>query len=78
MWKQHAALNRIPDVPPQLCLVLLPGIIKYPFWQMTYTWPDATYACINLDEAAAPREIKDRSICINEDVGEILTQLKNR
>lgn len=55
-----------------------PGIIKYPFWQMTYTWPDATYACINLGEAAAPGEIKDRSICINEDVGKILTQLKNR
>jgi len=31
-----------------------PGIIKYPFWQMTCQWPDATYACINLGEAGAP------------------------
>lgn len=49
-----------------------PGIIKYPFWQMTYQNPKAAYACVNLGEAAAPREIKDRSICIEGDIGEVL------
>lgn len=34
-----------------------PGIIKYPFWNMTDRWPDARYACINLNEALAPEEI---------------------
>ncbi len=24
-----------------------PGIIKYPFWQMTYENPKSAYACIN-------------------------------
>lgn len=52
-----------------------PGIIKYPFWQMTNTWRDATYACINLGEAVAPKEIELKSICINEDIGAVLKQL---
>ncbi|MBM6803513.1 hypothetical protein H6B07_12775 [Mediterraneibacter glycyrrhizinilyticus] len=33
-----------------------PGIIKYPFWQMTYRNHDATYVCINYRDAAAPKE----------------------
>jgi hypothetical protein len=24
-----------------------PGIIKYPFWQLTMRNPEATYACLN-------------------------------
>ena len=49
-----------------------PGIIKYPFWQMTYENPEAVYACVNLGEAVAPREIKERSVCIDGDIGEVL------
>lgn len=52
-----------------------PGIIKYPFWQMTYTWQDAIYACINYGEAGCPEQIQNRSICINEDIGTVLPQL---
>jgi NAD-dependent SIR2 family protein deacetylase len=52
-----------------------PGIIKYPFWQMTYQWPNATYACLNFGEAIAPEEIHKKSICINADIGEILEKL---
>ena len=52
-----------------------PTIFKVPFWQMTSEWPDATYACINLNQAFAPDEIKDRSICINGDIGEVLNKL---
>ena len=53
-----------------------PSIIKYSFWQMTNDWPDATYACLNYGEAYAPDEIKDKSICINGDIGDILEKLK--
>lgn len=49
-----------------------PGIIKYPFWRMTYQNPDATYACINFGQAEAPREIAKRSICIDGDIGGVL------
>ncbi len=38
-----------------------PGIIKYPFMQMTAENPKAIYACINMNEAYAPDEIADRA-----------------
>ena len=47
-----------------------PGIIKYPFWRMTAANPRAVYACLNLGQAAAPREIQKQSICIDGDIGE--------
>jgi NAD-dependent SIR2 family protein deacetylase len=52
-----------------------PGIIKFPFWQMTYQWPDATYACLNYNETRVPEKIQEKSICINGDIGEILSNL---
>lgn len=52
-----------------------PGIIKYPFWQMTAENPKAVYACINYGEMYVPKEIVKRSICINADIGEVLKQL---
>lgn len=42
---------------------------------MTATWENAAYACINLGEAYAPREIGTKSICIDGDIGSILRQL---
>ncbi len=53
-----------------------PGIIKYPFWRMTYQNPEAVYACVNLGEAWAPREIRERSICIDGDIGTLLKKLE--
>lgn len=53
-----------------------PTIVKYSFWQMTYDWPNATYACLNYGEAYAPDEIKRKSICVNRDIGDILTALE--
>ncbi len=52
-----------------------PGIIKYPFWQMTYRNKNARYACVNLEGAYAPEEIKERSVCIAGDIGEVLEKL---
>ena len=52
-----------------------PGIIKYPFWQMTYQNPNATYACINLSEPYIPAELKQQSICIDGDIGKVMKQL---
>lgn len=50
-----------------------PTIVKYSFWRMAHDWKDATYACLNYGEAYAPEEIKKKSICINGDIGEILS-----
>ena len=52
-----------------------PGIIKYPFWQMTYNKPNAANVCVNLSEAYIPPAIRKQSICIDDDIGDILKQL---
>ena len=52
-----------------------PGIIKYPFWQMTHDNPNAVYICINLSEAYAPAEIRHQSICIDDDIGKVIKAL---
>ena len=52
-----------------------PGIIKYPFWKMTYANPKAKYICINKGEAVVPKEIEKQSICVNNDIWEFLQSL---
>lgn len=52
-----------------------PIIVKFSFWRMANEWPDAAYACINLGEAYAPKEIEAKSICINADIGSVLKQI---
>ncbi|MBY0757708.1 SIR2 family NAD-dependent protein deacylase [Sellimonas caecigallum] len=55
-----------------------PGIIKYPFWQMTWKEPKAVYACINYGEAFCPQEIENRAVCINADIGQILEKIADQ
>ncbi|MCM1246319.1 MAG: Sir2 silent information regulator family NAD-dependent deacetylase [Roseburia sp.] len=50
-----------------------PGIIKYPFWQMTAANPRAVYACINYGEAFCPKEIEKQSLCVDVDIGKVLS-----
>ena len=52
-----------------------PVIIKYPFWTMVNENEKAVYACLNYDEAYCPRQIEERSICIDGDTGEVLKEL---
>ena len=49
-----------------------PGIIRYPFEQMTYNTPDSTLIRLNLDYPQAIPENKDRTISFDENVEEIL------
>ena len=52
-----------------------PGIIKYPFWQMTAKNRKAVYACINHGEAVCPGEIEKQAVCIDSDIGDVLSKL---
>lgn len=52
-----------------------PVIIKYPFWRMTLNNRNATYACINFGQAAAPKEILNQAILLDADIGEVLEKL---
>jgi NAD-dependent SIR2 family protein deacetylase len=52
-----------------------PGIIKYPFWQMTNQWKNVFYVCVNKGQAWAPEEISEKSICVDGDIGQVLQSL---
>ncbi|MDO5110974.1 MAG: Sir2 silent information regulator family NAD-dependent deacetylase [Clostridia bacterium] len=52
-----------------------PAIIKYPFRKMTGQNPNATYACINMGEAVVPRELDERAVCVDGDVGTVVRAL---
>lgn len=52
-----------------------PGIIKYPFWRMTNSFDKSFYVSINYGEAYVPDEIKDKAICIDDDIGKVVSYL---
>ena len=54
-----------------------PGIFKIPFWRMTYEWKNAVYACVNYGEAYCPDEIREKSVCIDGDIGDILNKIED-
>ena len=54
-----------------------PAIIKYPFWRLTAQNRRATYACINCGEAFCPEQIQKQSVCINDDIGNVLSAIGN-
>lgn len=53
-----------------------PVIVKFSFWRMTAENPKAVYACVNLGEADAPKEIEKQAICINADISNVLAVLR--
>lgn len=55
-----------------------PVIIKYPFWKYTLENRNAIYACVNFGQAYAPREIAERSVCLDADIGRILSALNRK
>ncbi len=52
-----------------------PVIIKYPFWRLTKGNNKAIYACINYGEAFCPAEISKQSICLDEDISIVISDL---
>lgn len=53
-----------------------PVIIKFPFWYRTWKNPKAVYACLNFGETYCPKDISDRSICIDGDLADTISSLK--
>ncbi len=53
-----------------------PGIIKYPFWEMTAENPQAVYVCVNKGESVCPRELEGRAVCVDGDIGWVLQQIQ--
>lgn len=53
-----------------------PGIIKYPFRQMTERNPAAVYAVMNMDAPQLPAALAERSLWLPGDIGERLGELE--
>lgn len=56
-------------------IINAPVIIKFVFQRLTLENTASVYACINMGEAYAPDEIKDRSIIINDDIGAVIHKI---
>lgn len=52
-----------------------PIIIKYPFWNMTYKRKNAKYINLNKGDVRVPEEIRKKSICMDDDIGNILKEV---
>ncbi len=50
-----------------------PSIIKYPFWQMTYSNKNAVFASINVGEAICAKEITGQAVLFDDDINKVLS-----
>ena len=55
-----------------------PMIVKYPFWQMTNANEKAVYACLNYREAYCPKQIENKAICLDSDIGRIIDSISGQ
>lgn len=51
-----------------------PGIIKYPFWQMTAKNKNAVYCSVNSELSYVPTEIQNQSVVIKNDIARVLEE----
>ena len=55
---------------------MTPGVIKLPFWSMTEKNSQVFYACLNQKHSSAPEHLKGRSLYIEGDLAETLSELR--
>lgn len=53
-----------------------PGIIKYPFWQITAKNKNAVYCSVNSELSYVPNEIQNKSVVIRNDISKVLEECK--
>ena len=56
---------------------MTPMFIQEPFWNMTYTLPNAFYITINPKDAFLPEKLKNKGMAIHEDIAKVLSNIKN-
>lgn len=56
---------------------MTPMFIKEPFWEMTYSLPNAYYITINPKDALLPEQLKDKGLAIHEDIAQVLQDTLN-
>lgn len=54
-----------------------PTIIRLPFEQMTAAFPNATLVRVNLSYPDVPSKLKSKSICIQENIAEVISDIRS-
>jgi len=57
---------------------MTPMFIKEPFWNMTYSFPNAYYITINPKDAVVPQELSEKGLAIKEDIAHVLQDAVNK
>ena len=52
---------------------MTPMFIKEPFWNLTYSLPQAYYITINPKDAILPQALSGKGIAIKEDIASVLS-----
>lgn len=52
---------------------MTPMFIKEPFWNLTYSLPNAYYVTINPNDALLPNQLKNKGTTIDEDIAKVLS-----
>lgn len=53
---------------------MTPMFIKEPFWNLTYSLPDAYYITVNPRDAVVPLQLKQKGLAIKADIADVLSQ----
>ncbi len=53
-----------------------PGIIKYPFLQMNALWENSFYISINMSKSYIPQDYTNRTLLIECDIADFITEVK--
>lgn len=57
---------------------MTPGIIKFPFWEMTHNQENSNLICINQGKVLAPEHIRDKTVMLPMDIGEALKKIREK
>lgn len=55
---------------------LTPMFIQEPFWNLTFSLPDASYISVNAEYDFLPEQIEDKGLTILGDIGKVLKDIK--
>ena len=57
---------------------MAPQIIKHPFQKLVDTHPNALYMTVNIKNYRIPKQIRNRSIWINEDIYKLMKNMEEK
>lgn len=57
---------------------MTPMFIQEPFWNLTYSLPNAFYITVNPRDALVPKELKNKGLAIHEDIAVVLSDTQKR